>query len=105
MKKFQLKIKLTNFTYYDMTLLFYLCVQAALAPDALDKVRGDPDHSQIDIDRGEQMLTIAVLSILVTAPLGSIGITLGGPRLLSRGDEDNTPDDDDKRKEIATERV
>lgn len=82
-----------------------MCVQAALAPDALDKVRGDPDHTQLDIDRGEQMLTIAVLSILVTAPLGSIGITLGGPRLLSRGDEDDTPDNEDRKKETATERV
>lgn len=86
-------------------LLFDLCVQAALAPDALDKVRGDPDHTQLDIDRGEQMLTIAVLSILVTAPLGSIGITLGGPRLLSRGDEDDAPDSEDRKKETATERV
>lgn len=88
-----------------LKLLSDLCLQAALAPDALDKVRGDPDHTQLDIDRGEQMLTIAVLSILVTAPLGSIGITLGGPRLLSRGDEDDTPDGEDRRKEATTERV
>lgn len=29
------------------------------------------------------VLTIAVLSILITAPIGAIGISLGGPRLLS----------------------
>lgn len=29
-------------------------------------------------------LTIAVLAILVTAPIGAIGISVGGPRLLSK---------------------
>lgn len=29
------------------------------------------------------VLTIAVLSILLTAPVGAIGISVGGPRLLS----------------------
>lgn len=75
-------------------------MQAALAPDALDMVRRGDNPSQVDIDRGEQVLTIAVLSILVTAPLGSIGITLGGPRLLSAEDP---REDNEQHKE--TERV
>jgi len=34
------------------------------------------------IHMGEQILTLAVLSILITAPLGSISILALGPRLL-----------------------
>ncbi|XP_046675876.1 sodium/hydrogen exchanger 9B2-like isoform X3 [Homalodisca vitripennis] len=82
-------------------------VQAALAPDALDMVRRDENPTQVDIDRGEQILTIAVLSILVTAPLGSIGITLGGPRLLSTSGAITEGEEKSKEadKETATERV
>ena len=38
---------------------------------------------------GEQILTIAVMSILITAPLGAIGILGLGPHLL----ESNKPDE------------
>ena len=37
------------------------------------------------VESGEIILAIAVLSILVTAPLGAIGIKIGGEKLL--GDE------------------
>lgn len=33
--------------------------------------------------RGAQLLTLAVISILLTAPIGSIGISISGPTLLS----------------------
>ncbi|KAL1124147.1 hypothetical protein AAG570_001917 [Ranatra chinensis] len=58
-------------------------VQAALGPEALDEVRLQDNPSQEDLMRGSQMLTIAVLSILLTAPLGSIAISVTGPYLLS----------------------
>jgi NhaP-type Na+/H+ or K+/H+ antiporter len=35
------------------------------------------------IARGEEILALAVLAILLTAPLGLMGIRLFGPRLLS----------------------
>ncbi len=38
-----------------------------------------------------QLLTLAVLSIVITAPLGAIAIALGGPKLLqkSTGESDS----------------
>ena len=36
---------------------------------------------------GQELLTIAVLVILVTAPLGAVAIVVGGPRLLAREGE------------------
>lgn len=58
-------------------------VQAAIGPVALDlaeKMEAD------DTVKGyaSQVLTIAVISIIITAPLGAIGIYLSGPRLLGR---------------------
>lgn len=32
----------------------------------------------------QSVLSIAILSILATAPIGAIGIALGGPKLLSK---------------------
>ena len=36
-----------------------------------------------------QILQIAVLVILITAPLGSIAITLSGPKLLKKSDSND----------------
>ncbi|XP_065223892.1 putative SLC9B1-like protein SLC9B1P1 [Planococcus citri] len=57
-------------------------VQATLGPVALDLAtkRGQEDY----IQWAEDILTIVVLSILITAPIGAIGITVGGPRLLTK---------------------
>lgn len=59
-------------------------VQAALAPQALDMVRKMSDPLAADLQRGEEVLTVAVLSILITAPLGAVGASLAGPRLLAK---------------------
>jgi len=56
--------------------------KALLGPIALDLARQN-DASEEVILLGEQVLTISVLSILVTAPIGAIGIKLTGPRLLN----------------------
>ncbi|BES88689.1 Hypothetical protein NTJ_01496 [Nesidiocoris tenuis] len=58
-------------------------VQAALGPEPLDRVRTSENPDEADLLRGQQLLTIAVLSILITAPIGSIGISISGPYLLS----------------------
>jgi len=57
-------------------------LQAILAPFALNMAKqfGTPE----DIECGTRLVTLAVLSILLTAPLGAIGIKLFGPRLLPR---------------------
>ena len=75
-------------------------VQAALGPVALDSLyNSDLEESselfQTRKNLGLQVLTIAVLVILITAPIGSVAITLTGPRLLNKKDntEDNTNKD------------
>jgi multisubunit Na+/H+ antiporter MnhG subunit len=36
------------------------------------------------VEHGKQLLTIAVMVILLTAPLGAIAIMVAGPRLLNK---------------------
>lgn len=60
--------------------LIYI-LQAAIGALALDKVRevgGKPEEEIL----GKQILTIAVLSILITAPIGAAVIAITGPILL-----------------------
>ncbi len=67
-------------------------VQAALGPVALDTLysSGMDETDEVFIERKElglKVLTLAVLVILITAPIGSIAITLAGPRLLTKDDK------------------
>jgi len=84
-------------------------VQAALGPLFLAKVMEfelekfeqlcDPDEYTIEecrglwIKRGNDILTLAVLSILITAPLGALAILGAGPRLLEQ-DKTNKKNED-----------
>lgn len=68
--------KVTN--YSILAFLF----QAALGPVALDEVRNL--HIQEYKACASNIVIIAVISILITAPVGAIFITLLGPRLLER---------------------
>ena len=75
-------------------------VQAALGPVALDTLYSssldhDDDLFKARRELGLKVLTIAVLVILITAPIGSIAITLAGPRLLTKDDkkEDTSPEE------------
>lgn len=69
-------------------------VQAALGPVALDHLSNsdlDPD-SDLYLMRKElglKVLTVAVLVILITAPIGSIAISLSGPKLLKKSSQEN----------------
>lgn len=69
-------------------------LQAAIGPVALDiaKQRGAGEDVQL---LATYVLTIAVISILLTAPLGAVGIALSGPKLLNRVD---------RKKETPSER-
>lgn len=58
-------------------------VQAAIGPIALDSARALSNRSGDEEDLGLKVLTIAILSILITAPIGSIAISLLGPKLLT----------------------
>ncbi|CAL8332657.1 unnamed protein product [Lota lota] len=57
-------------------------VQAAIGSTALDmaRIKGDPVMEQYGMD----VLTVAVLAILLTAPVGALAIGLAGPRLLQK---------------------
>ncbi|XP_035987068.1 sodium/hydrogen exchanger 9B2 isoform X2 [Fundulus heteroclitus] len=57
-------------------------VQAAIGSKALDMAREEGDETLIKF--GLDVLTLAVLAILTTAPIGALGIGLAGPRLLAR---------------------
>ncbi len=56
-------------------------VQAAIGPIALDFVQ---EENLKDKELATLVLTIAVLSILITAPLGAIAIAITGPKLLNK---------------------
>ena len=62
-------------------------VQAALGPIFLDNAM---KYGRVEWQpMGEEILTLAVLSILITAPLGAISILAFGPKLL-----ENKPEED-----------
>ncbi|XP_041635921.1 sodium/hydrogen exchanger 9B2 [Cheilinus undulatus] len=63
-------------------------VQAAIGSKALDMARDEGDETLIKF--GLDVLTLAVLAILTTAPIGALGIGLAGPRLLARQVKDDT---------------
>ncbi|XP_025414172.1 sodium/hydrogen exchanger 9B2-like isoform X2 [Sipha flava] len=57
-------------------------VQAALAPVALDMAR--MMGTELDNESARRLLTVSVISILVTAPIGALGIQWFGPKLLAK---------------------
>jgi len=78
-------------------------VQAALCAVPLDKIRENMENNH-DVDHAEwlkwekwgyDILTTAVLSILLTAPLGLIFISVLGPRWLSKDIEDEYEEDEE----------
>ncbi len=58
-------------------------VQAAIGALALDLARQGNEGAEA-ITYGNQVLTIAVLAIIVTAPIGALAIAWSGPRWLER---------------------
>lgn len=61
-------------------------VQAAIGSVSLDMARERGFTGILQEELGIQILTIAVLSILLTAPTGAVGIAVSGPRLLRRSE-------------------
>lgn len=57
-----------------------MCVEAAIGSMALDMVHSAGD-GQLQY-YGMDVLTVAVLAILITAPIGALAIGLSGPKLL-----------------------
>lgn len=65
-------------------------VQAAIGGISVETAR-QQGYSEMLEDHGTKILTLAVLVILLTAPLGAVGIALSGPRLLQRRINQLTP--------------
>jgi len=77
------KLNLKEKIFVALSWMAKATVQAALAPVAMDSVRegNRPEEERV---YAEHVLVICVLSILLTAPVGAILITLSGPRLLKK---------------------
>jgi NhaP-type Na+/H+ or K+/H+ antiporter len=58
-------------------------VQAAMGAVPLTMI-ANGQITNMSVERGQLILTMAVLSIITTAPLGAIGIKVMGPRLLDQ---------------------
>lgn len=59
-------------------------VQAALGPVILRKLQHNPEATEEQKHYGEIILMVCVLSIVLTAPIGAILISITGPRLLTK---------------------
>lgn len=60
-------------------------VQAALGPVILKRLITDNiDHTQEEKTYAEIIQLVCILSIVVTAPIGAILISITGPRLLTK---------------------
>lgn len=82
-------------------------VQAAVGPLALDLANQAISRADQNADMdflvkqqklGQQILAIAVLVILITAPIGAIAVMTAGPKLLEKSDES-----EDKKKDKDAE--
>ncbi|KAL1458445.1 hypothetical protein WDU94_008599 [Cyamophila willieti] len=80
------KLSLKEVLFVNLAWLPKATVQAALAPVALNLVKNSKMEGTPENTYASSILTIAVLSILITAPLGAIGITYGGTRLLHKSE-------------------
>ncbi|XP_063376930.1 sodium/hydrogen exchanger 9B2-like isoform X2 [Cydia fagiglandana] len=73
-------------------------VQAALGPAALDIINsgnssGDPE----ELVYAKALLTVSVLSVVISAPMGAIFIALTGPRLLTKDETTNSSNEENGR--------
>ncbi|PKU31307.1 mitochondrial sodium hydrogen exchanger 9b2 [Limosa lapponica baueri] len=73
--------------------------KAAIGSLALDTARSHQDE-QLE-KYGMDVLTVAFLAILITAPIGALAIGLAGPRLLQKAQTNNQ--EDEKGAEVVEE--
>lgn len=87
-------------TFFPVSLVKVTCsistvlpfLQAAIGSLALDTARSHQDE-QLE-KYGMDVLTVAFLAILITAPVGALAIGLAGPRLLQKAQTNNKKDED-----------
>lgn len=76
----------------------FLFLQAAIGSVALDTARTQQDETLEQY--GMDVLTVAFLAILITAPIGALIIGLAGPRLLHKADAGSDHDGCERTEEI-----
>jgi len=99
--------------FISMAWLPKATVQAAVGPLALDlanhalreAVDAGAEESEMELLRaqqilGKQVLAIAVLVILITAPIGAIAVMTAGPKLLEKLEPENERSDENKQKNL-----
>lgn len=59
-------------------------VQAALGPVCLKRLAENPNATAEEKRLAEYVLMICILSIILTAPIGAILISISGPKLLTK---------------------
>ncbi|XP_065200582.1 sodium/hydrogen exchanger 9B2-like isoform X2 [Planococcus citri] len=59
-------------------------VQAVLAPAALESVRKAGKDKEADLPHADKLVTICIMAMLITVPIGAISITSLGTRLLTK---------------------
>lgn len=77
-------------------------VQAAIGLVALDTARRQEVVNAVHVEQGEKILTMAVLAILVTAPIGAVLISLCGPRLLSVKEKEESREEEEVEVTVST---
>ena len=79
--------------------------QAAIggvAFDAAMKMDPENENRELFLQLGIMVLTIAVLVILITAPIGAVAIMLSAPKLLKKTEEEFHSANDDSKAAAAT---
>ncbi|XP_026733152.1 sodium/hydrogen exchanger 9B2-like isoform X3 [Trichoplusia ni] len=74
-------------------------VQAALGPAALDLVNSGQtagDTRENEEFYAKAILAVSVLSVVISAPLGALLIALAGPKLLTKGDDNEKRTQDEE---------
>lgn len=78
--------------------LLFVFLQAAIGSVALDTARTQQEETLEQY--GMDVLTVAFLAILITAPIGALIIGLAGPRLLHKADAGNDHHGPERTEEI-----
>merc|ERR1712129_131627 len=74
-------------------------VQAAVGSTVLDRAMSEAEMNDYFVEVGQFILTAAVLSIVISAPIGAVGIFMTGPRWLKQTKKE-CEDADDEEKEM-----
>ncbi|CAB3223254.1 unnamed protein product [Arctia plantaginis] len=83
--------------FIGLTWMAKATVQAALGPAALDMVRNGQTTGiarELEESYAKALLTISVLSVVISAPLGALMIAITGPRLLAKSDSNTKQTDE-----------